>query len=227
MPEWNAVARLRWYCWLLACLRLVNQQSWMVQNSQYQYSFHHFGFSWTAEWCPFLILVIFLFSDYIIFKSRCSPRSGEGEGLRPAPGWILIVWQQPVHQPQRQCRVSVWRRLWLQLWVRHRGAAQQEEGASGGQLENRAAKTWTESRRRGTGEGERKSSPPPCQQTTTPGLPHRPSRSLSSISGWARWRLMTPQTSTNRCHNRLPLSTPSPEKEGGSQKDGRWLLQSI
>ncbi|XP_034018171.1 protein max isoform X2 [Thalassophryne amazonica] len=44
-----------------------------------------------------------------------SPCSGEGERLRPAPGQLPVIRQQPVHQPQRQRRVGVRRRLRLQL----------------------------------------------------------------------------------------------------------------
>lgn len=106
----------------------------------------------------------------------CSPCSGEGEGLHPAPGQLLVVGQQPVHQSQRQRRVGVRRRLRLELRVGGRGAAQQEEAARGGQLERGAVKTWPTSRRRGARKGGRKpslqssrgsSTPPPVMPTTT------------------------------------------------------------
>lgn len=67
-----------------------------------------------------------------------SPSSGEGEGLLPAAEQLPVLRQQPVHQPQRQRRVGLRRRLRLQLRVRGGGAPQQEEAALGGQLEGRA-----------------------------------------------------------------------------------------
>lgn len=167
----------------------------------------------------------------------CSPCSGEGEGLHPAPGQLLIVWQQPVHQPQRQRRVGVRRRLWLELRVGSRGAAQQEEAARGGQLDGRPATFWRKAVRRGAGEGERKRSlqssqgsstspppPPAMPTTTTTDRPPPQASSLSLLHLWvdSHWRLMTHQTSSHRRHNRLsfhPISKIRREEVGWVEDD--------
>lgn len=126
---------------------------------------------------------------FLSSSSLCSARSGEGEGLHSAPGQLLVVRQQPVHQSQRQCRVGVRRRLRLQLRVGGRGAAQQEEAARGGQLEIRAGDTW--SRQRGERAGWRERSRQSSQGSLAPAPPTLYIRTtppasltiLSSISG--------------------------------------------
>lgn len=178
-----------------------------------------------------LLLVFFTFILRLCLF-RCSPRSGKGEGLRPAPGQLLIVWQQPVHQSQRQRRVGVRRRFRLQLGVWGGGAAQQEEAACGGHLESWAGKTWPRSRRRGTREGERVrglqssrgSPPPPPFMPTTPAplLPRRPPQSLPSISGWARsgdsWPLKPPHTAATI------VSLPTQSQWTGGRKSAGWKM---
>lgn len=156
---------------------------------------------------PFIQLTAILKSGSSSSPSRfflcsCSPCSREGEGLHSAPGQLL-VWQQPVHQSQRQRRVGVRWRLWLELWVRGRGAAQQEEAACGGQLVSWAVKTWPRSGQRGIRDGERERSlqsswgsltPPPLHNNHYQGLSHHPLLHL-----WMR--LMSPQMSTHHHHN--------------------------
>lgn len=160
-----------------------------------------FNFTVTILKSCFIFLTFFLRS--CVFLWSCSPCSGEGEGLHSAPGQLLFVWQQPVHQSQRQRRVGVRRRLRLKLRVGGGGAAQQEEAACGGQLESWAVKTW--SGQRDIREGERERSlqssqgslaPPPLYNNNHhPGLPHHP------LHLWLR--LMTPQISTHHHHKRL------------------------
>lgn len=134
----------------------------------------------------------------------CSPCSGEGEGLHPAPGQLLVVRQQPVHQSQRQRCVGVRRGLRLELRVRGGGAAQQEEAARGGQLESRAGSDPRYGRGGGArgGWATRECSlsklhpfmPTTTTTTTRLCLPPSTSSSFSLLHLWvgSHWRLMTP-----------------------------------
>lgn len=96
-----------------------------------------------GEWCWFSLVAQYpcavapgAGSDFSCFLSaRRSPCAGEGQGQRPDPDQLL-VWQQPVHQPQGQRRVGLWRRFGLQLRIGTGWAAQQKEAARGAQLDS-------------------------------------------------------------------------------------------
>ncbi len=171
--------------------------------------------NWHVEILLLIILTLFLRSCFF-FMCSCSPSSGEGEGLHPTPGQLLVAWQQPVHQSQRQRRVGVRRRLRLELRVGARGAAQQEEAPRGGQLESWAVQNLAKveaAGHQGRARGyaafkalEAHLPLPPHANNSHPWPPSPPSSfSLSLLHLWvgSHWRLMTPQTSSHRRHNRL------------------------
>lgn len=156
-----------------------------------------------------------------------SPCSGESEGLCAASDQLLVVWQQPVHQPQRQRRVCVRRRLRLQLRVRDGGTSHQEEAAHGGQLRelispSLAVGRWC------TRKGERDSSSKALKTTFTPPSCHNapPVVSLAlffpPLAGLvpeARvpWNLTPPPQSFRLLHQR----------RRGSKQGGRRPLRSV
>lgn len=162
-----------------------------------------------------VVYLLTLFLRSCFSSCPCSPCSGEGEGLHPAPGQLLVIRQQPVHQSQRQRRVGVRRRLRLELRVWGRGAAQQEEAACWGQLEKPSGSNLAMIEAVGHKGGREGTQPSKLSRLIHPfplcddHQPRPPShhRPLASISGWARtgdtWRLKPP-------HNRLfshPIST--------------------
>lgn len=72
--------------------------------------------------------------ELFLCNSSCT---GEGQGDHTATVQLLLLRQQPVHQPQGQCGVCLRRRLRLQLRIRAGGAAHPEEAPLGGQLRAR------------------------------------------------------------------------------------------
>ena len=162
--------------------------------------------------------------------SMCSPCSGEGEGLHPAPGQLLVIRQQPVHQSQRQRRVGVRRRLRLELRVWGRGAAQQEEAACGGQLERPSGSNLAMVEAVGHKGGREGTQPSKLSRLIHPfplcddHQPRPPShhRPLSSISGWARtgdsWRLKPPHTVATI------VSLPTRSPWTGGRKSAGWRM---
>lgn len=65
----------------------------------------------------------------------CSACSGEGQGQQSAAKQLFLR-QQPVHEPQGERGVGLWRRVRLQLRIGARGASDQEEAACGAQLDS-------------------------------------------------------------------------------------------
>lgn len=182
---------------------------------------------------PFIQLTAILKSGSSSSPSRfflcsCSPCSGEGEGLHSAPGQLL-VWQQLIHQSQRQRRVGVRWRLWLELWVRGRGAAQQEEAACGGQLVSWAVKTWPRSRQRGIRDGEwERSLQRSWGSLTPPALHNNHYRGLSHhLLLHLLMRLMSPQMSTHPPPQWFLFPSNLQEQEGGSQQGGRYASNHL
>ncbi len=65
-----------------------------------------------------------------------STGTGESQGDHTAAGQLLLFRQQPVHQPQGQHCISLWRWFRLELGVWAGGTAFPEEAPWGGQLNN-------------------------------------------------------------------------------------------
>lgn len=156
-----------------------------------------------------------------------SPCSGESEGLCAASDQLLVLWQQPVHQPQRQRGVGVWRRLRLQLRVRDGGASHQEEAAHGGQLREPISPKLAVGRWR-TRKGERDSSSKALKTTFTPSC----NNTLHSLPRPISF-LPPPAGLVSEARVPLNLTPPPPsfwllhQRRRGSKQGGRRPLRSI